>query len=43
MVVFGATVFTVIYAASPVRYVFLIGFPLAAVEFRRHLGDGASN
>jgi len=39
MAVFGAALFGVMYAASPVRFVFLLGFPLAAVEFRRHLGD----
>ena len=38
MTVFGATVFGAMYAASPVRFVFLLGFPLAGVEFRRHLG-----
>lgn len=42
MAVFGATVFAVLYAASPVRYVFLLGFPLAAAEFRRHLGETGS-
>jgi hypothetical protein len=41
MAVFGASVFAVLYAASPLQYVFLIGFPLAAVEFSRHLGDSS--
>ena len=38
--VFGATVFATWYAHSVIQYVFLLGFPLVAVEFNRHITTG---
>ena len=43
MVAFGATVLAAQYARTPVKFLFLVGFPLIVVEFRRHLVDGANS